>query len=106
MAFNSNFDAELVLDGGVVTVAGSTTPPDGATLVARSVLLRSRDGILAHARDDRLDAAKWVINVTPLAGAAPQSGDDVVAIGTETYLMASTPGFATFNWAQPVTLRE
>ena len=105
MAFGSNFDPKATIVGGTVKVTGSSNPIDpDMELISRAVALRQEKGVACGPvklggkwsgeldNDDRLEAG------------------EAVALGTETYRVTTDdpkhPAFATFTWAQTVTLVE
>ena len=99
MPFNSNFDSPAQLTAAGVVVKGSSSELENGELVSRSVAIE-QGGNLAHGPAS--SGARWATG--PLAGF---SAGEAVVLGSETYLVrGGQPSFATFTWAQTVTLAE
>jgi hypothetical protein len=103
MAFGSNFDPRPQIGNGTVAVSGSSSPLDpDMELMFRAVALQQEERV---ACGEVSRATKWSGKVDNDAGL--ETGE-AVALGTETYRVTTDdpahPAFATFTWAQTVTL--
>ena len=102
MPVSGNFEA-LSLDDDGLTVSGSSSGMDNATLMSRHVAVH-QDGHVAKG-DTNDDPLKWMTD-EPL-DAPGFEGGQALAVGFETFFTENTddlPAFATFTWSQIVTI--
>jgi hypothetical protein len=104
MAFGSNFDSPLQIRNGTVAVSGSSSPLDpDMELMFRAVALQQEKRVACGKVNPSI---KWSGEVDNQVGLEP---GEAVALGTETYRVTTDhpehPAFATFTWAQTVTLK-
>jgi hypothetical protein len=101
MPATGNFDSPLTLDGGVLTVTGSSDGADeGDELVSRHVAVH-QDGNVA--KGPATTGLKWTTD--PPLNAEGFDDGQALAVGCETYFAAnvdSLPAFRTFTWSQIV----
>ena len=104
MAINRNFDAQLLIDGGIVHVTGSSDAEEDLKLLSRHVSLQ-QDGEPVQGPANLNE--KWAAD--PELRAAGLTTGPALATGCETFAVATQPGvtsFATFTWSQIVELTE
>ena len=102
MPVSGNFEELLLSDDGL-TVSGSSSGMENATLMSRHVAVHQNGHIAKGETND--DPEKWMTD-DPL-DAPGFEGGQALALGWETLFVENTndlPSFVTFTWSEQVTI--